>query len=582
VDKTIVIWGAGKIGRGFVADLFHAAGYAIVLVDESPELVRQLRDAGRYTVVRAPGGDWREEIMIEGYTALATTEVGQVATAVVRADLMAVAVYPNQWQPVAKELAPCLLRRHQERPDVPLDILLCTNLMHAGPRFQRALEQALPPEAHDYLRSRIGIVETLVIRIASDPPEAMRQRDPLLVWTNGYPELPVARGCFRGPMPEVSALRMVDDMCAEEARKMYTYNMAHAVLAYQGARWGHDLITDCMADPKVHAEAEGALDEASRALQAEYGYSAEEMSAWTRSVLEQTNNPALGDTVKRYAADSRRKLRRDDRLVGPALLALKHGIRPRHIISAIAAGLRYVDANDAGATYVQERLSTSGLRGTICEICGLKAADDALVEAIIEAYHRQAFEDKWIERARRAYKLAFQYEREYHGCGQCTLAAVLESIDQFDEAVFRAATTLSGGLGLCGDATCGALTAAALAIGMVYPRTRANFAGDRDSKYRGFSMVQQLRERYMQRYGSITCHGIHRHEWGRPYDLRYEAEREAFEAAGAHEDKCTSVVAQAAKWAVEIIGAELTRDQVREQNECTQGAASRASASTAQ
>jgi mannitol-1-phosphate 5-dehydrogenase len=567
MDKSIVIWGAGRIGRGFVADLFYAAGYRIVLVDKAPELVRQLRDSSRYMVVRAPRADELQETTIEGYTALATTEAQKVGTEVVQADLLAVAVYPDQFQASADELAACLLRRREERPDVPLDILLCTNLIHAGPRFEGALEQSLPPEAHGYLCQRIGVVEALVLRIAPDPPEAVRQRDPLLVWTDGYAELPVDGRSFRGPIPEVPALRLVDDMRAEETRKIYTYNMAHAVLAYQGARRGYDLIVNCMADLNVYAEAEGVLDEASRALQAEYGYTAEEMSAWTKEALERTNNPVLGDTVKRYAADSRRKLGRNDRLVGPALLALKHGIEPRHIISAIAAGLGYVDAGDVGATYVQETLSNSGLREAVCEICGLTPADDVLLDSIVKAYRRQTLEDEWIERARRAYELGFQYEREYHGCGQCTLAAILESMDQFDETVFGAATALSGGLGLCGDTSCGALTAAALAIGMVYPRTRANFAGDRESKYRSFSMVQQLRERFIRRYGSITCQGIHRHELGRPYDLRDQAEREAFEAAGAHDDKCTSVVAQAARWAVEIIGAELVQDQLGEHPE---------------
>lgn len=567
MEKTIVIWGAGRIGRGFVADLFSAAGYRIVLVDKSPDLVRQLGDSGRYTVVRAPQADKLEETTLEGYTALVTTETEKIGTAVTQASLIAVAVYPDQFQAVANELGPFLLHRRKERPDVSLDILLCTNLVHAGPRFQSALERSIPPETHDYLRQSVGIVETLVIRIVPDPPEAVRRRDPLLVWTNGYPELPADRHGFRGPIPQVPALRLVDDMRAEETRKIYTYNLVHAVLAYRGARRGYDLIVDCMADPKVHAEAEGALDEASRALQAEYGYTAEEMSAWTKEVLEQTNNPMLGDTVKRYAAGSRRKLERDDRLVGPALLVLKHGLEPEHVINAIASALRYVDTSDAEATNVQEMISHLGLHGAIREICGLTPADNALVEFIVRAYRRQALEDEWIERAQRAYELGFQYERAYHGCGQCALAAILESMDQFDETVFRAATALSGGLGLCGDAHCAALTAAALAVGMVYPRTHVNFGGDHESKYRSFSMVQQLRERYIQRYGSITCHDIHRHELGRPYDLRREAEREAFEAAGAHNDKCTSVVARAARWAVEIIGAELVQDQFDEQQE---------------
>ena len=46
-QPTIVILGVGRIGRGFVADLFAAAGYRLVLVDESAELVAALRAAGR-------------------------------------------------------------------------------------------------------------------------------------------------------------------------------------------------------------------------------------------------------------------------------------------------------------------------------------------------------------------------------------------------------------------------------------------------------------------------------------------------------------------------------------------------------
>jgi mannitol-1-phosphate 5-dehydrogenase len=561
-DRTIVIWGAGRIGRGFVADLFQAAGYRIVFVDESVDLVEQLRRAGQYTVAHVPGTGQREDVTIAGYTALATGELDRVAAEVAAADLAAVAVYPDRFQAVAGDLAHCLLWRWNERPDAALDILLCTNLMHPGPQFRQALEQAVGAEGRGYLQSHLGIVEALVIRMAPDAPEALRRVDPLMVWTNGYPELPVDGRGFKGALPAVPALRLVADMRAEEMRKMYTYNMAHAVLAYQGARRGHHLIVDCLADPGVRCEAEGALDEASRALQAEYGFSTADMAAWTQGVLRQTNNPALGDAVERYAADSERKLGHDDRLLGPTLLALQHDIRPRHIIAAIAAALRYADPGDAGVTRVQSRIVSLGLEGAIREICGLTDADVGLVHAIVKAYGRQLAEEEWDQRARRAYQLGFEYEREYHGCGQCTLAAVLESLGLYNETAFEAATPLSGGLGLAGDASCAALTAAALAIGMVFPRRRAHFDADRENKYRAFAMVQQLREKYRQAYDSILCHDIQRHQMGRAFDLRSGAEREAFEAAGAHDDACTSVVALAAKWAVELIGAESMRDSL--------------------
>ncbi len=560
--KTIVIWGAGKIGRGFVADLFNAAGYRLVLVDESSTLINQLRQTGRYTLVRAESPEQRRDVVIEGYTALPTSQVDEIAAAVAATDLLALAVFPQDFASVAQGLAPCIASRCAKRPDAPLDILLCTNLAHAGPQFRALLQDALPPEVREYARSRVGIVETLVIRMAAEPPFDLRQRDPLLVWTNGYPELPVDRHAFKGDIPPVSGLRLVDDMRAEEMRKLYTYNTFQAALAYLGFRRGYNLAGECMADPQVRAQAESALDEASRALQAEYGFPADEMARWTQDVVAQTNNPVLGDTVKRLGADPRRKLRREDRLIGPTLLALRHAIEPRYLVRAIAAGLRFDDPHDLGAMHVRGRIDALGLAAAVREICGLTDAELDLVKAVVRAYRRLPLEEQWAQAAQQAYQLGFEYEKVYHGCGQCTLAAVLETLDRFSEPVFEAATGLAGGVGLAGDATCSALTGAVLAFGTIYPRRREQFDGDRENKYRTYAMAQRLRERYMQHYGTIICHEMHRHQMGRAFDLRDPTEREAFEAAGAHADKCTGVVARAAKWAVEIIGDELIEDEL--------------------
>jgi len=275
---------------------------------------------------------------------------------------------------------------------VPLDILLCTNLAHAGPQFRALLQEVLPPDAQAYMKSKVGVVETLVIRMAAEPPAELRQREPLLVWTNGYPTLPVDRHAFKGEIPRVPGLRLVDDMRAEEKRKLYTYNMFQAALAYLGAMRGYNLATECLADPEVRAEAQGALDEAGLAFQAEYNFSADEMADWNGNVVSQTNNPLLGDTVKRLGADPRRKLRREDRLMGPTLLARKHGIEPRHLVRAIAAGMRYDDPDDPGAIHVQGRLTALGLSAALCEICELTAADQGLVEAVVRTY-----QDLWVE-----------------------------------------------------------------------------------------------------------------------------------------------------------------------------------------
>jgi len=169
--------------------------------------------------------------------------------------------------------------------------------------------------------------------------------------------------------------------------------------------------------------------------------------------------------------------------------------------------------------------------------------------------------EQWSKYAEDAYNLGYQYEKTYHGCGQCTLAAVFDTLNIHNDAVFCSATGLAGGLGLVGEATCSAVTGAVMIFGLIYPRRRENFDDDRENKYRTYEMAQEMHKRYLAHFGSIICHDIHSKTMGRPFDLRSVDERNCFEKAGAHDNKCTEVVALASKWAIEIIGKEIIKDQ---------------------
>ena len=389
-QPTVVILGAGRIGRGFVADLFAAAGYRLVLVDQSAELVAALRAEGRYTVVCAENAERRHDHVITGYETYTTGQHTEITRAVATADLLAVAVFPDAFGTVAQSLLPGLAQRRQERPDAALDILLCANLSHAAAHFRAALDAAAAEEMRAYLDDRVGLVESLVMRMVADPPAAEREREPLLVWTNGLAQFPVDGRAFRGLVPDVPGLRTVNDMRAEETRKLYTYNMCHAALAYLGSLRGYEFTVDCLADPWVRNEAEAALDEISRALQAEYGFAPDEMARWNAGVIAQTDNPTLGDRVARHGADPRRKLKRSDRLVGPALLARAQGIPPVHLVRAIAAAFCFRNPDDPGAVYVRERVAAVGLAAAVVEVCELSPEEDDLKVMICQAYEASA------------------------------------------------------------------------------------------------------------------------------------------------------------------------------------------------
>lgn len=380
-DKRIVIWGAGKIGRGFVADLFSAAGYALTFVDADEDLVASLRERRRYTLIKLPADAQETHEEIAEFEALPTSDMNGVDEQVATAPLIAVAVFPSLFDAVATELARGIERRAQERPEDPLDIVLCANIAHPAKEFAPLLHSKLSPTARDWVERRVGLAETVVLRIGIPPAEQYLAQDPLAVVTNGYSYLPVDITAFRGDFPEVPGLTPTDQIEAEETRKLYCHNMAHAALGYGGYLKGYTFVSEAGKDPEIAEEVQGALNEVARGLALEYSFSTDEMESFTAGILSYLSNPALPDTVARVGGDPKRKLRRTDRLIGPALMCRKHGVTPYYLMRNVAKAFMFGAgpsplSEDPSAGEVQKALRLNGIGWCLRELCGLHEEED--------------------------------------------------------------------------------------------------------------------------------------------------------------------------------------------------------------
>ncbi|MFW6251135.1 MAG: hypothetical protein ACOC47_08490, partial [Alkalispirochaetaceae bacterium] len=121
MEKRVLIWGAGKIGRGFVADLFDEAGWALTFVDADDAMVKSLRERGGYTVVKLPEAGPEEQREITGFEVLSISERARIDERLLSVPLAAVVVFPAIFDAVAGELARGIERRAAERPEAPLD-----------------------------------------------------------------------------------------------------------------------------------------------------------------------------------------------------------------------------------------------------------------------------------------------------------------------------------------------------------------------------------------------------------------------------------------------------------------------------
>lgn len=154
------------------------------------------------------------------------------------------------------------------------------------------------------------------------------------------------------------------------------------------------------------------------------------------------------------------------------------------------------------------------------------------------------------------YQRAFQYEARLGSCPQCVLAALKETLDVGDDSIFKASQGLAGGTALSSEGTCGALAGGMIAIGSLVGRTYQEFSEGKKKRL-VFKYTRQLYDRFVREYGSSLCCGVQKKIFGRSYILLDKQQYEAFEKAGAHVDKCTSVAGNAAKWTAEIILNEL-------------------------
>ncbi|TVQ98020.1 MAG: hypothetical protein EA403_14535 [Spirochaetaceae bacterium] len=382
--RTAVQFGAGNIGRGFMGQLFFEAGYQIVFVDAVAELVDALNAAGEYPlrVLDAERGA-EQNLVISGIRANHVSDHQVVHEAVAEAEVIATAVGVKYLSDIAATIASGLRLRAQ-RSGAPVDVYLCENLLGAAEQLRSAVAECLPePTVRQWVDEHVGFVGTSVARMVPVLPPEVRAEQPLLVVADGYHKLPYDGPARRAPQPPIEGMYPVSDFAAEGERKLFVYNMAHAALAYLGAPLGYTWVHETFGDERAMAVFNGALDEACA------GLLRARPEAFTEADLEETKadirlrfaNGMLKDTIDRVGRDPIRKLGRNDRLIGCALMCREAGIEPDNIIEICAAALGYRRAGDPDAQRLGRLMDERGAAGALSEVTGLKA-DHPLVETV--------------------------------------------------------------------------------------------------------------------------------------------------------------------------------------------------------
>ncbi len=112
--------------------------------------------------------------------------------------------------------------------------------------------------------------------------------------------------------------------------------------------------------------------------------------------------------------------------------------------------------------------------------------------------------------------------KEGFSCSQSVFATFCEELGLDRNTALKIADAFGGGIGHMG-LTCGAVTGAAMVIGLRHGRTAA---ADNEAKQRTSRIVKALAERFAERHGTIVCEKLLGCNVGTPEGMQYFREHD--------------------------------------------------------
>ncbi len=378
--KKAVMIGAGNIGRGFIGMLLAQAGWEVLFADINTDVIDDINRRGAYTVHLLDMEP--EDTVVKNISAMRSLDPA-LPERIAEAGLVCTSVGLTALPKVAPVIARGLALRRQKGVPGYINVIACENAVNGSSQLKKLVLRELSGEDAAYADEYAGFPDCAVDRII--PPG--RDGLPADVVVEKYREWDVARRGFKGEIPEIPGMQVVDDLPAYLERKLFTLNGSNAVTAWYGWLKGYRTINESLEDPEIYEQAWGMMTECGRMLSRRHGFSEEEMEAYRTALMARFKNPYIIDDVLRVAREPIRKLSPGDRIITPMLYAAECGVRAEHYYTGVAMGLLYAEPSDAQSVRLQTVIKEAGPEGALKQICGLRPGSVAF-EAILAEYGR--------------------------------------------------------------------------------------------------------------------------------------------------------------------------------------------------
>jgi len=377
--KKAVHFGAGNIGRGFVAEFLHKSGYEVVFCDVMDGLITQLQTTKSYKVIQV-GAEGNSESVITNYRAInSKTHETDVIQEISTADIVTCSVGPN----ILKFIAPVIAKGVDSRPNdaTPIAVIACENAIGATDTLAKHIkDDHTPDDRLEDHHERARYANSAIDRIVPAQEPGMG----LDVKLEKFYEWVVDKSPFHDhEPPAIDGIKWVDDLIPYIERKLFTVNTGHAAAAYHGYYHQKTTVYDALQDPKILNEVRRALAETSALIVGKHGIEEKEQQEYVEKIITRIGNPHLEDAVERVGRAPLRKLSRKERFIGPAAELAEQGKEVWALLDAAEMAFRFQNVEGDDESVELAKIMTENTPEAVVEkVCGLESTHPLFPEVV--------------------------------------------------------------------------------------------------------------------------------------------------------------------------------------------------------
>lgn len=373
-----VVFGGGKIARGFIGQLLYRSGFDITFVEVNEELVRQLNEAGAY-YVNVMGNPAASE-WIDRYQCISLKDVDGIADALKKTDIAFTSVGGKNLDSLASVIAAAFTRAEPELKEKVFTIITCENWKGPAEQLRGGILQELgEANLQTAFEAHVGVSEAAIIRSGVEATEEVQKIDRNAVSVTDYWELPIDKKRMKGPLISFVGADYKENFGSFLQQKIYTFNTTNATIAYLGRLRKIELLSEAANDPEITEIVRGVQEEINLAISREMNIPLEEQELFSQKALKKYQDKNVIDFTERHGRDPIRKLGPTDRIIGTLRLAEKHGISYEALAVTAAAAIYYPATNpeDPSARELKKLREERGAEAVLQEVCDISPQEQA-------------------------------------------------------------------------------------------------------------------------------------------------------------------------------------------------------------